>query len=61
MDVREIESNDRRRIEAELRGKLPAAMKGSGYILHSDHSISHRVEYDSYKYFLDRGREIGTY
>lgn len=61
MDVREVESNDRRRIEAELRKKLPAAMKGSGYILHSDHSISHRVEYDSYKYFLDRGREIGTY
>ena len=61
MDVREIESNDKRRIEAELRKKLPAAMKGGGYILHSDHSISHRVEYDSYKYFLDRGREIGTY
>jgi uroporphyrinogen decarboxylase len=61
MDVRCIESNDKAQIEAELQKKLPVAMAGSGYILHSDHSISDRVEYASYKYFLDRGREIGTY
>ena len=36
-------------------------MKGSGYILHTDHSVSPRVKYETYKHFLDRGRKMGTY
>ena len=36
-------------------------MEGSGYILHSDHSIPDSVEYDTYKFFVERGLEIGTY
>ena len=61
MDIRTLETNDKKVVEAELKKKLPAAMKGSGYILHTDHSVSPRVEYATYRYFLDRGRKMGTY
>jgi len=61
MDIRTLESNDTKVVEAELVRKLPAAMAGSGYILHTDHSVSPRVHYETYRYFLDRGRQIGTY
>lgn len=61
MDIRALESNDKSAVEAELQKKLPAAMEGSGYILHTDHSISSRVEHDTYKFFVERGRELGTY
>ena len=61
LDIRVLESNDIAAVEAMLQEKLPVAMKGSGYILHTDHSIPDRVDYPTYKYFVDRGREIGTY
>jgi hypothetical protein len=54
-------TNDRNRVEAELQRKLPAVLPGYGYCLHSDHSIPVTVNYDVYRYFVDRGREIGTY
>ncbi len=61
MDIRTLETNDTSVVEAELQKNLPIAMAGGGYCLHSDHSISSRIEYDTYRYFLDRGREIGAY
>ena len=61
MDIRVLETNDPSKVEAELQKKLPIAMAGSGYILHSDHSIPHSVDYQTYRYFVDRGLEIGTY
>jgi len=61
MDVRPLVANDRAGIQAELDGKLPAAMEGSGYCLHSDHSIPDQVEYDTYKFFVQRALEMGTY
>jgi uroporphyrinogen decarboxylase len=61
LDIRALETNDLRQVEKELAAKLPAAMAGSGYILHTDHSVSSRVDYETYKFFLDRGREMGTY
>ena len=61
MDIRALETNDLAAVEAELAAKLPAAMAGGGYCLHSDHSISDRVEYETYKFFVERGREMGTY
>ncbi len=61
MDVRELYTNDVSRVEAELQKKIPAVMPGFGYCLHSDHSIPVTVDYDIYRYFVDRGREIGTY
>jgi uroporphyrinogen decarboxylase len=61
MDVRVLETNDRRAVEAELRKKLPAAMAGSGYVLQVDHSVTSQVHYETYRYFVDRGLEIGRY
>ncbi|HAU39191.1 MAG TPA: hypothetical protein DCX07_15935 [Phycisphaerales bacterium] len=61
LDIRTLESNNLQAVEAELQAKLPIAMEGSGYILHTDHSVSDRVNYETYKYFVDRGRQIGTY
>ncbi len=61
MDERVLESNDLQAVEAELKSKLPGAMAGSGYVLQVDHSVSPLVEYGTYKYFVERGLEIGTY
>lgn len=61
MDIRTLESNDIQQVEAELQKKLPTAMADGGYILHTDHSISPRVNYETYRYFIRRGLEIGTY
>lgn len=61
LDIRVLETNDLGKVEALLREKLPAAMAGGGYILHTDHSIPVSVEYGTYKYFVDRALEIGSY
>ena len=61
MDARVLETNDRQLVKAELDRILPAAMASSGYILHSDHSISDRVDYDTYRFFIDYARQLGTY
>ncbi|MCL2816102.1 MAG: hypothetical protein FWD23_16030 [Oscillospiraceae bacterium] len=61
IDAREIESNDFARIKAELDAKLPVLMGKNGYVLHSDHSISDNVEYESFEYFMNYGKTKGTY
>jgi uroporphyrinogen decarboxylase len=61
MDERVLETNDRQAVEAELLSKLPGAMAGSGYVLQVDHSVSPLVDYDTYRFFVERGLEIGTY
>jgi uroporphyrinogen decarboxylase len=61
LDVRPLVANDQAAIAAELDRKLPAAMAGGGYILHSDHSIPDQVEYDTYRFFLERGLATGRY
>ena len=60
IDVREIASNDRNRIEAEIVRKIPPVLQGGGgYLLHSDHSIPPDVDHDTYAFFMERGRELG--
>ena len=61
MDARNLVANDRAAIEAELVEKVPAFMEGSGYILHSDHSIPTTCDYETYRYFVDEGLRLGTY
>jgi uroporphyrinogen decarboxylase len=61
MDVRALETNERAAVDAELEGKLPAAMAGSGYVLQVDHSVTSRVEYETYRHFVEKGLSIGTY
>jgi len=61
IDVRCLYSNDRDIIGAELKSKIPVVKDGFGYILSSDHSIPPTVRYDSFRYFLEKGLELGKY
>ncbi len=61
IDVRVLYTNDKRQIDAELEAKIPIVKGNYGYTLHSDHSIPNTVHYDTYRYFVDRGLELGTY
>ena len=61
IDVRTLYSNDRSVVDEELDAKIPTVKQSFGYVLHSDHSIPDTVEYDTYRYFIDRGLELGTY
>jgi uroporphyrinogen decarboxylase len=61
IDVRTRYSNDRGIIDAELESKIPIVKGHYGYVLHSDHSIPNTVYYDTYKYFIQRGLELGKY
>lgn len=61
MDERVLETNDLKAVELELASKLPGAMAGSGYVLQVDHSVSSEVKYETYKYFVERGLDMGTY
>lgn len=62
IDIREIISNDKQRIDAELQRKiLPLMATNTPYILSSDHSTPPEVDYESFLYFRDRGLELATY
>ncbi|MBE5816333.1 MAG: hypothetical protein E7315_01250 [Clostridiales bacterium] len=61
MDVREIYSNDKARIDAMLERIIPVVKQGYAYVLHSDHSIPKTVTYDTYQYFIKKGLELGKY
>lgn len=59
LDVRTLISNDRAQIDAEMDAKiLPVIENGGGFILHSDHSEPPEVDYETMKYFVERGREM---
>lgn len=60
-DVRVLYTNDKAAIEQELAAKIPVVKGKFGYVLHSDHSIPNQVQYESYRYFVDRGLELGHY
>lgn len=60
VDVRCLISNDRARIDEEMDRKiLPVVRGGGGYVLHSDHSEPPEVDYETMKYFVERGRSLG--
>ena len=61
MDARTLETNDAAVVRAELESKLPGAMAGGGYVLQVDHSVSNRVDYKTYKFFVETGLGIGNY
>ena len=59
IDIRILASNDRQAIDRELNRKIiPVLEMGSGYILHTDHSIPPDVEYDTLKWFFEHGSRI---
>ncbi len=56
IDVRLLASNDRPAIAAELRRCIdPVLACGSGYMLHSDHSIPPEVDHDTLRWFFEEG------
>jgi len=60
IDVRCLISNDRDAIDEEMDKKiLPVVQGGGGYILHSDHSEPPEIDYETMKYFVERGRTLG--
>lgn len=61
IDVRTLYSNDKAIIDAELESKIPIVKEGFGYVVHSDHSIPKTVDYETYRYFIDKALELGRY
>lgn len=61
LDVRALYSNDPAQIDTELKAKLPLAMQGYRYVVHSDHSIPETVDYQTYLYFIEQSLRMGTY
>lgn len=60
VDVRCLISNDRAAIDAEMDQKiLPVVQGGGGYVVHSDHSEPPEVDYETMRYFVERGRRLG--
>ena len=60
MDVRVLESGDRRAIKRMLLRKLEAA-RGGGWICQSDHSVSSGVNPEDYAYMVELARDYGRY
>lgn len=61
LDVRPVANNDLPGIRRELETRIPVVKGRNGFILHSDHSIPESAEYESYRYFLETGLELGRY
>jgi len=61
IDVRALYSNDFDVIDRELERKNPFVKEGFGFALHSDHSIPCTVNVESYRHFIEKGLELGTY
>lgn len=61
IDVRVLYNNDRSEIDRELEAKIPVVKGNFGYVLHSDHSIPNNVHHDTYRYFIDKAIELGSY
>ncbi len=61
IDVRALYSNDFSVIDRELESKIPFVKEGFGFALHSDHSIPCTVNVESYRHFIEKGLELGTY
>jgi len=60
IDVRFLIANDLAGLDAEMDRKiLPVIQGGGGYILHSDHSEPPEINYETMKYFVERGRKLG--
>lgn len=61
LDIREVASNDHDRIRKEVMSKVAEVLNcGTGYILHSDHSIPPEVDYESLKYFFSLSKDAVT-
>lgn len=61
IDIRVLNTGDNTVIDAELESKIPLLKEGYGYVLHTDHSVPATVPYETYRYFVRKGLELGAY
>ncbi|GIV17753.1 MAG: hypothetical protein KatS3mg022_3188 [Armatimonadota bacterium] len=61
IDTRKMADPDPSVIEEEIRSKFEVAMKGGGYIYHSDHSVPPSVSFEQYCRTIDLVRKYGQY
>ena len=61
IDVRKLYTNDKKMIDEELERIIPIVKQGFGYVAHSDHSIPKTVEYETFRYYLEKVLELGKY
>lgn len=52
---------DRREIEEEIAGKIPAARERGGYIYHIDHSVPPTIAFDTYSFAIELLKHYGRY
>lgn len=60
INMQVLETGDRHKIEYEVLYKMQAAKEG-GWIFQSDHSVSHYVNPEDYKFAVELVREYGKY
>jgi uroporphyrinogen decarboxylase len=61
VDVMQMMTNDRDKIEAEIKAKLAAGKATKGYIYHSDHSVPPQVSWDTYQFIISLIDKYGRY
>jgi len=54
-------TNDREKIEEEIRTKFAAGMANKGYAYHSDHSVPPLTSWETYQFIIDRVKHYGWY
>lgn len=61
IDVMIMTTNDRDRIEEEIRAKFAAGMATKGYAHHSDHSVPPQVSWETYQFIMRCVEKYGKY
>jgi uroporphyrinogen decarboxylase len=61
IDMTVASTNDREKIEHEIKTKLEAAMPYKGYLFHSDHSVPPSVSWETYQFMLELCDKYGRY
>ena len=61
IDQTVIGTNDREKVEHEVRSKLEAGKACKGYIFHADHSVPPTVDWSTYQYVIELLDTYGLY
>ncbi len=61
VDVMVMMTNDRAKIEEEVRSKIAAGMATKSYIYHSDHSVPPQVSWETYQFIIGLLDKYGRY
>jgi len=54
-------TNDKQKVEEEVRSKLAAGMATKGYLYHSDHSVPPQVSWETYRWLMECVEKYGRY